>query len=197
MGLTTDRNDPDLHKTDASGQQKVYLVLSEEERKKGFVRPVRNKYIHLKCGTETTMGMALSETYARDPKFYGATFCCGCGIHIHLKTEEGWQFEWSRDGEPVGSTVEEAQEYLDQKQAQTGKQTQGRYNLMAYPQEEAFLNLLIAAMKDAVIEKKLTQLQAQLDADGKGKLKRCRIIVVPEELDHTWPSYAPAGTPKG
>jgi hypothetical protein len=22
------------------------------------------------------MGRALSETYARDPKFYGATFCC-------------------------------------------------------------------------------------------------------------------------
>jgi hypothetical protein len=62
--------------------------------------------------------------------------------------------------------------------------------------QETFLDLLIAAMKDAVIERKLTQLQAQLDPTdtGKGPLKRVRIIVVPDELDHAWPSYAPAGS---
>jgi hypothetical protein len=59
--------------------------------------------------------------------------------------------------------------------------------------QEAFLDLLIAAMKDAAIERKLTQLQTQLDPDGRGKLKRVRIIVIPDELDHTWPEYAPAG----
>lgn len=61
--------------------------------------------------------------------------------------------------------------------------------------QEAFLGLLVAAMKDAAIERKLTQLQMQLDPDGKGKLKRVRIIVIPDELDHVWPSFAPAGTP--
>ncbi len=29
-----------------NGQQKDYVVLSDAERQKGFVRPVRNKYIH-------------------------------------------------------------------------------------------------------------------------------------------------------
>jgi hypothetical protein len=34
---------------------------------------VRRAYIHEKCGTLTTMAERLAETYARDPKFYGAT----------------------------------------------------------------------------------------------------------------------------
>lgn len=50
MGLTTDKNDPRLgHGTDDKPvpQNEVYLILSEEERKKGFVRPVRESYIHV------------------------------------------------------------------------------------------------------------------------------------------------------
>ena len=112
MGLTTDRNDPGLQQIRPDGQQAVYLVLSEEERQKGFVRPVRYKYRHLKCGAVTTMGLALSETYARDPKFYGGTFCCACGQHFHLQTADGWQFVWEPDGDPVGSSAEEAEVYL-------------------------------------------------------------------------------------
>jgi hypothetical protein len=50
------------------------------------------------CGTVTTMGRALSETYARDPKFYGATFCCGCNKHLAVA-----EFIWTADGERVGS----------------------------------------------------------------------------------------------
>ena len=61
--------------------------------------------------------------------------------------------------------------------------------------QETFLDLLIAAMKDAVLERKMTQLQAQLDpTESNGPLKKVRIIVVPEELDYTWPSHAPAGS---
>lgn len=51
------------------GQQQGYIVLAEEERAKGFVRPLRFSYRHLKCGTVTTMSRTLSETYARDPYF--------------------------------------------------------------------------------------------------------------------------------
>lgn len=175
MSLTTDPNDPKLKEgqKNATGQHEIYLVLSEEERAKGFVRPYRNAYKHVGkkiepiegngtilsleevlsepnrhsdwaknyytkangyaaylqypenpnsavigkfltteeydamqnkepyvggCGSVTTMGEALSETYARDPKFYGATFCCGCNKHI--KVEE---FQWTKDGEIVGS----------------------------------------------------------------------------------------------
>ncbi len=94
--LTTDRNDPDLHKKKPDGQNEKYLVLSEEERQKGFVRPFRNKYTHI-CGVETRMGDVISETYARNPKFYGATYCCGCKEHFPVQ-----EFRWN-DGEIVGS----------------------------------------------------------------------------------------------
>jgi hypothetical protein len=47
MGLTTDPDSPCLKNIEESGQQSCYLVLSEEERAKGFVRPVRRTYIHV------------------------------------------------------------------------------------------------------------------------------------------------------
>lgn len=81
-----------------SGQHKSYLVLCEEERKKGFVRPYRDEYRHAKCGAVTTMGRSLSETYARDPSFYGSTLCVHCNEHYPVS-----EFVWTADGEVVGS----------------------------------------------------------------------------------------------
>lgn len=78
-----------------TGQHGDYWVLSERERAKGFLRPVRRTYTHVTCGTNTTMGLALAETYARDPTFYGATFCCACGSHFALVTAAGPQFFWT------------------------------------------------------------------------------------------------------
>ena len=69
--LTTDRNDPRLtHGVDSEPvpQAEAYLVLSEEERAKGFIRPLRRSYRHTACSVNpelvTRMGEALSETYA-------------------------------------------------------------------------------------------------------------------------------------
>lgn len=110
-----------------TGQYGSYIVLCEEERRKGFVRPYRDSYKHVGrlewpvgasdsgdveaareriagpqrvggCGTVTTMGRALSETYARDPQFYGATFCVKCNAHFPVE-----QFVWTADGAQVGS----------------------------------------------------------------------------------------------
>jgi hypothetical protein len=81
----------------ATGQQKAYVVLSAEERAKGFVRPVRQTYTHKTCGTETHMGLALAETYSRDPTFYSGTFCCACRAHFPLD-----QFVWD-DGSQLGT----------------------------------------------------------------------------------------------
>lgn len=80
------------------GQQKGYVVLSPEERAKGYVRPVRYSYAHNKCGAVTKMGAALAETFARDPKFYSGTFCVGCGTHFPLA-----EFVWDGTQEVVGS----------------------------------------------------------------------------------------------
>ena len=101
MGLTTDPNDPGLKKIRPDGQQENYIVLSEAERAKGFVRPVRLGYVHLKCGGLTTMPRAIAETYARDPGYNGATFCVRCGAHFPLIDENGKRaFLW--DGEKAG-----------------------------------------------------------------------------------------------
>ncbi len=100
------------------GQQNGYIVLTAEERAKGFVRPVRRSYIHVGvggseinphdiskhgltppgCGTLTTMGLALAETYARDLGFYNGTFCAGCHTHFPLD-----QFVWADTDERVGT----------------------------------------------------------------------------------------------
>lgn len=155
-GITTDPNDPRLTRGIDSApvsQSEAYLVLSEEERAKGFIRPVRTQYRHVGppgpryplrdlspgerlrwgegwakfedyppdengertvlgrgwtrsqlaavgngCGGVTSMGLALSETYARDPKFYGATYCAHCRMHRPVE-----EFVWEPDGSIVGS----------------------------------------------------------------------------------------------
>lgn len=155
MSLTTDRNDPGLKAVRPDGQQEAYLILSPEERAKGFVRPVRTKYEHVGppkpefplrdltekeaieyaglgylkfeeypadrapvigrfftkadldriakggCGTLTTMALPLAETYARNPSFYGATYCAGC--HTHFPVGPEGEFVWDRTTERVGT----------------------------------------------------------------------------------------------
>lgn len=130
------------------GQQQTYVVLSAEERAKGFVRPVRRTYVHVGvrpkyplvdltaeqaeradglgyikyekypeghgalgrywtkaqlnsgCGQPTSMGIALAETYAREPGFYGGTFCSHCGVHFPVGAagEFVWQYTTIRVG---------------------------------------------------------------------------------------------------
>lgn len=92
---------PDHRETKENGQQKAYVVLSAAERAKGFVRPVRRSYVHEKCGATTSMGTSIAETYARDPKFYSATFCAQCGKHFPVGA--GGEFVWLDDGQKVGT----------------------------------------------------------------------------------------------
>lgn len=104
-GVTTDRSDPRLgHGVDEQpiAQHDVYLVLSDEERAKGFVRPVRREYLHLPCMTTTTMSQAIAETYARNPHFYGATYCVHCGMHRAVGADG--EFVWvSERGEVIAA----------------------------------------------------------------------------------------------
>jgi len=157
MSLTTDPNDPRLGHggdTKPGPQNSVYLVLSEDERAKGFVRPVRHSYRHVGtpapkhklrdltaeeqelwrkeyvkfeeypknegssalgrfwtqadldavgkgCNRVTTMGQELAETYAREPHFYGATYCCSCAMH--LPVGEDGEFIWEGTDKRVGT----------------------------------------------------------------------------------------------
>lgn len=93
---------PDHREIDpATGQQKGYVVLSAEERAKGFVRPVRQSYAHDMCKGVTTMGPALAETYARDPSFYSGTFCAVCRAHFPVGADG--EFTWEGTTERVGT----------------------------------------------------------------------------------------------
>ena len=85
----------------ATGLQKDYVVLSQVERAKGFVRPVRSSYKHLKCGEVTSMGNALAETYSRHPSFYSGTYCANCKAHFPVG-EDG-EFVWAGTNEKVGT----------------------------------------------------------------------------------------------
>lgn len=101
--LTDDPRDPGLtHGVDPEGerapQAEAYLVLSEEERAKGFVRPLRRSYQHDECGAVTTMSVGIAETYARQPSFYGATYCTTCQRHAPVN-----EFRWDGTDERVGS----------------------------------------------------------------------------------------------
>jgi hypothetical protein len=85
----------------ATGMQREYLALPESERAKGFVRPVRRSYVHEKCGGVTTMGIALAETYARDPHFYSGTYCVSCKTHFPVGADG--EFVWDGTTEKVGT----------------------------------------------------------------------------------------------
>lgn len=69
MSLTTDRNDPGLNDILPSGQQKSYLVMSDEELAKGCVRPVRLTYIHVGIKNEIFSVRLLAEE--DDSRRYG------------------------------------------------------------------------------------------------------------------------------
>lgn len=98
--ITEDPNDPELTRgvdNEPRPQAEKYLVLPKASDP-DYVRPVRRKYVHSLCGCVTTMGTALAETYARDPKFYGATYCVNCRMHRPVT-----EFTWDGTNEIVGS----------------------------------------------------------------------------------------------
>jgi len=84
----------------ADGQQAGYVILSAAERAKGFVRPVRRSYVHVKCGAATKMSQEIAESYSRSPGMYSGTFCVSCKDHFPVG-EDG-EFVWD-DGSKVGT----------------------------------------------------------------------------------------------
>lgn len=81
-----------------TGQYKDHWVLSEEERAKGFVRPLRHSYRHTRCKGVTSMGDKIAETFARDPQFYSSTFCHQCRDYYPVG-----EFVWEGSEEVVGA----------------------------------------------------------------------------------------------
>jgi hypothetical protein len=53
------------------------------------------------CGTVTSMPVAIAETYAANPGYYGSTFCCGCGSY--LPVGKRGEFVWTGTDYRVGT----------------------------------------------------------------------------------------------
>jgi hypothetical protein len=102
-GATPDQPESASVPTDqklGDGQYADHWVLCEAERAKGFIRPMRDSYTHEKCGEVTTMPRACAETYARQPDYYGSTFCCRCQGYFPVGPQG--EFMWN-DGTKVGT----------------------------------------------------------------------------------------------
>lgn len=100
MTLKSDRETLDRTIEPETGMQREYLVLSDEELAKGYIRPLRCQYRHLVCGQKTWMAQKLAETYAVNPGFYSGTYCATC--HGHFPVGPGGEFVWD-DGTKVGT----------------------------------------------------------------------------------------------
>jgi len=59
--------------------------------------------MHLICGQVTTMSLPLAETYAREPHFYGATYCVTCRKHCRVGPDG--EFVWMENGETTDLKV--------------------------------------------------------------------------------------------
>lgn len=161
MSLTTDPNHADLGRGGPDEkpvpQNPCYLVLSSEERAKGYARPVRLSYEHVGiagpafplqdltaeqkawwkddpdpyvkfepypagyqgastgrfwkqsqldsigkgCKAATSMAVEIAETYARNPAFYGSTYCNRCRMHRPVGRDG--EFVWEGTSERVGT----------------------------------------------------------------------------------------------
>jgi hypothetical protein len=85
------------------GQQEHYVILSDDERAKGFVEPVREVYVHLPCGTETRMARSIAETFAAKPDFYSGGYCAHCRSHY-----PNAEFVWRGTQQTVGTRSTDA-----------------------------------------------------------------------------------------
>ncbi len=100
-GVTDDPHDGCLHDIDpVTHMQRCYLIMPDDARK-DLVRPVRRSYLHLTCGTVTTMGLKIAETYAANPSFYTGTYCVHCANHFPVGADG--EFIWTDDRTKVGS----------------------------------------------------------------------------------------------
>lgn len=72
--LTTDKNDPELHEVGENGQNKKYLVLTDRDKKMGYVRPYRDTYSHVGIRPEFPLRELTKEEHERYDKFSYTAF---------------------------------------------------------------------------------------------------------------------------
>lgn len=95
----------DYGKTLPNGQHERHPSEVQPE----YVQPIRHKYIHQRCQTETVMrGHNLAETYATNPGYYTSTFCVGCRDYFPIA-----EFYWSADHVSLDTVQGEPGKILD------------------------------------------------------------------------------------
>jgi hypothetical protein len=77
---------------------KPWPNLTQSEKDRGFFRPLRYRHVHKFCKKETLLSEMMAITYALDPKFNRATYCCHCLSYFPVSN-----FYWGEDNSDVGT----------------------------------------------------------------------------------------------
>lgn len=94
---------------DESKRYSAYGYVLFEEYPEGeaargrFWTQTKLDHVGQACGKVTHMSLPIAETYARQPGFYGGTFCSGCGHHGPVGLDG--EFVWVEDGETTDLRV--------------------------------------------------------------------------------------------
>ena len=78
--------------------QKTKDMITDTEKARGFVRPIRSVIVHKACGERNVLTDAVAEMYARDPKGNTNALCVACGNYFPVV-----EFNWEGIEEKVGS----------------------------------------------------------------------------------------------
>lgn len=105
MSLTNDPDDPKLREHRPDGQQAAYLVLSDEERQKGFVRPVRKKYRHVGKATPKGPTRPLTPEEQERYRAFGYVLFEGYGPERTPVTGRYWTQKELDDGGGCGAVT--------------------------------------------------------------------------------------------
>jgi hypothetical protein len=131
------------------------------------------------CGAVTSMSSTIAETYARQPEFYGSTFCVNCGTH--LRVGEDGEFVWEGTRQRVGTrgkppTPEEWRPVVDVVNVKTSCETPDLTGPPAVTVETGWkpyvptpledVSELLAAYKDS--KQKLSRATLVLEYEGTG-----------------------------
>lgn len=97
LGIARTHGAPILRLSPKEQVRRGAWSLSPEDRKQGFIRPLRFTYTHIACGRDTAMGEGSARLWAKAPQHSDVTWCARCQIERPVR-----EFVWLGSSEHVG-----------------------------------------------------------------------------------------------
>lgn len=76
-------------------------ALTAEEVAAGYIRPLRDRYTHGRCGKVTVLTKVVADSFARLPGGFGKIWCAAC--RGGFRSGPDGDFTWVEDGSKVGT----------------------------------------------------------------------------------------------